>query len=244
MKKSKPISMDRRIILIDAARGGAVMAMIFYHLGFDLNYLHWIHQNLNYDLRWMTARSLILGSFLLTMGASTALAENHQVSRRRRWERVGKIAAAAALVTAGSWMVVPNTAIYVGTLHAIALMSLILLLFPIAALPAGILGVGMIALGNICSTPLFNHSALAWFGLMTYKPLTLDYVPLLPWFGVCLVGYGIMKTLTQKGWSSNPPHVRLPGAFLWMGRHSLPIYLLHEPLLLGILIPVTCLLKP
>lgn len=239
-----PASMPtlQRIPLIDGLRGVAIVAMIAYHFSYDLNYLKWIQQDLIHDLRWIIARTLILGSFLLAVGASAALAEHGRVDAHKRWMRIGRIALAALLVTAGSWTMFPNSAIYFGTLHAIAVMSAILLLCPLPPAVAGLLGLGALALGNAVAAPVFNTPALAWIGLMTYKPLTEDYVPLLPWFGVCLLGYALMKTALARNLPL--PAMRLPRWLLRTGQHSLLIYLLHQPILLGILIPLTRLLHP
>ena len=218
--------------------------MIFYHFGFDLNYLGWIHYQINYDLRWLIARSLILGTFLFTAGASLALAENQQKNLKQQWLRIAKIGAAALLVTAGSWLLFPDSAIYFGTLHAIALMCVLLLIIPLPAYLAVILGLVALGLGNGYAHAVFDHPGLAWLGLMTYKPQTEDYVPMLPWFGICLIGYAIAKTLARQFLIKRLSEIRrLPLFLIWMGRNSLVIYLLHQPMLLGILIPVTHLLK-
>ena len=235
----------QRLALIDTIRGGAIVAMVCYHFGFDLNYLGWIHQQINNDPRWLAARALILGTFLLTVGFSLALAEGQSKNMTWKLARIGKIGAAAMVVTVGSWLVFPASAIYFGTLHAIALMSLVLLLFPLRAGPACCFGVIIIWLGNAYANTIFDHPALAWIGLMSHKPLTEDYVPMLPWFGVCLIGYAAAKALTQyKALGKLAKIQRLPRFLQWLGRHSLAIYLLHQPLLLGILIPATHLLRP
>lgn len=232
----------QRLALIDALRGGAILAMAAYHFGFDLNYLGWIHHHINDDPRWLAARALILGTFLFTVGIGLALAEERSLARKLT--RIGKIGAAAALVTAGSWLVFPASTIYFGTLHAIALMSLILLLLPLAVWPAGILGVIAVGFGNAYANAIFDHPGLAWIGLMTHKPLTEDYVPMLPWFGVCLIGYAVTKALIQhKSIDKLAKIQRLPRFLQWLGRHSLAFYLLHQPVLLGILIPATQLLR-
>lgn len=234
----------QRLALIDAIRGGAILAMACYHFGFDLNYLGWIHHHINDDPRWLVARALILGTFLFTVGISLALAEGQLKSISLKLLRIGKIGAAAVLVTGGSWLVFPASAIYFGTLHAIALMSLILLLLPLPAWPAGILGVVAIGLGNGYANTIFDHPGLAWIGLMTHKPLTEDYVPMLPWFGVCLIGYAVTKTLIQHKSLGKLAEIRhMPRLLPWLGRHSLAFYLLHQPVLLGILIPATHLLR-
>ena len=217
--------------------------MIFYHLGFDLNYLGWIHYDINDDPRWLAARALILGSFLTIVGASLALAEIQQKDLQQKLLRTGKIAAAAVLVTAGSWIFLPGWTIYFGALHAIALMSFVVLLQPLQTWLAGLLGLVAIGLGNSYSHPVFDFPGLAWLGLMTHKPQTLDYVPMMPWFGVCLIGYAAAKLSIRQQPSENPAkQSRATLTLAWLGRHTLAIYLLHQPLILGILIPVTHLL--
>lgn len=221
------------------------MVMIFYHFGFDLNYLGWLHYRINYDLRWLIWRSLILGTFLFTVGVSLALAEAQQKSLKSQLVRIARLGAAALLVTAGSWMFFPNSAIYFGTLHAITLMCLLLLLCPLPAYLASILGLGAIWLGNSYASVVFDQPGLAWLGLMTHKPQTEDYVPMLPWFGICLIGYALAKVLRMRNMIGKLAEFRrVPPALVWIGRNSLLIYLVHQPLLLGILIPVTRWLRP
>lgn len=218
--------------------------MIVYHFGFDLNYLGWLHQQINSDPRWLTARALILGTFLFTAGASFALAEAWGVSLKTQLARISRILAAALLVTAGSWLAFPNSAIYFGVLHAIAVMSVLLLGMPKGAWPACLLGMATILLGNVYANGLFDQPGLAWIGFMTRKPITEDYVPILPWFGICLIGYGLTHEMVRRRLFKTLEQVQPRPRFLvWMGRHSLAIYLLHQPVLLGILIPLTHLLR-
>ena len=233
-----------RIALIDALRGAAVAAMILYHFGFDLNYLGWLHYSINSDLRWLTARALILSTFLVSVGASFALAEAAGSPLKNQLARIARILAAALLVTAGSWLAFPNSAIYFGTLHAIAVMSVLLLAVPKGVWPACILGLAALVAGNVFANAIFDAPGLAWIGLMTHKPVTEDYVPILPWFGACLIGYGLANRLVGHPRVNDLARIAPRPRFLvWLGRHSLAIYLLHQPLLLGILIPLTRLLK-
>lgn len=238
-KGSDSGSAAARVALIDALRGGAVIAMIVYHLGFDLDMLGWIEQDINHDPVWLTARALILGTFLFAVGVSFALGEHAQTPLRAKLTRSGRIAAAALLVTVASWVVFPQSAIYFGTLHAIAVISLVLLVVPRGVWPAGALGAAAIAVGVLCSHSIFDHPSLAWIGLMTHKPLTEDYVPLLPWLGVSLIGYAVAHAMLQRQLLGALTRIAPPRGLSWTGRHSLAIYLLHQPLLLAGLIPLS-----
>ncbi|MEO6024053.1 MAG: heparan-alpha-glucosaminide N-acetyltransferase domain-containing protein, partial [Burkholderiales bacterium] len=73
-------------------------------------------------------------------------------------------------------------------------------------------------------------------GLMTTKPITEDYVPLLPWFGMVLigvaVGHWIKARAPFKDWRARSLVTK---ALVWGGRHSLILYLLHQPIFIGLL---------
>ena len=234
-----------RLGWLDGLRGAAVLAMIVYHFGFDLNYLGWIHQNLNEDRAWLMARTVILGSFLFLAGASFALAQQRSVQLRQHLTRIAKIAAAALLVTVGSRLTFPESAIYFGTLHAIAVMGLLLMALPKWGWGLCLMGALVIGIDLIYADAIFNHPALSWLGLRTFKPVTEDYVPLIPWFGACLLGCGAMRVALRTGALArrSGADVMPPSWLAWTGRHSLAIYLIHQPLLLGTLIPLSKLLR-
>lgn len=251
IRKASATPPPQRQHWLDALRGMAVLAMMAYHFGFDLNFLGWLHQDLEHDLRWQIARWLILGCFLFSVGASHALAVAQHSSLRKQGRRLLKIAISAALVTAGSYLLFPQSTIWFGTLHAIAVMSLLLIgMHPLRLEATTLLLIAAIAIaiGNLVSHPLFNAPQLAWIGLMTHAPFTEDYVPLLPWFGACLAGTAFMQWRLQHKPTHAMTALKMPGGagagLRWMGRHSLTIYLLHQPVLLGILIPMSKLFPP
>jgi uncharacterized membrane protein len=227
--------------VLDFARGLALLAMVVYHFCFDLAWNGWITADLGEDWRWVAFRIPILGSFLFIAGMSLALAMARGQSERSYWRRVGIITAAALLVTAGSYAMFPDSFIYFGVLHAIALMSVLARPLLPSRDALFIIGIAIVVAGTTIAFPLFDRPPLHWIGLMTFKPRTEDYVPLFPWFGVFLIGAAAGIRLAQSvqrsaslstglaGWTPPRPldWVRV------LGRHTLFVYLVHQPILLG-----------
>jgi uncharacterized membrane protein len=60
-------------------------------------------------------------------------------------------------------------------------------------------------------------------------------VPLAPWAGVVLVGIALGHALARSGFRAVAPLATAPVALRWLGRHSLPVYMVHQPILLGVL---------
>ncbi|HET9112887.1 MAG TPA: heparan-alpha-glucosaminide N-acetyltransferase [Burkholderiales bacterium] len=233
-----------RWLPIDIVRGMAVILMVCYHFSFDLNYFGIIHQAFNYSVFWLTLRALIVTCFLVVVGISLELAAD--AGNRHYWIRIGKLVAAALAVTGGSYLMFPQSYIYFGILHLIAAASLIARLFLPFYRFNLLLGCVIVALGIGYSNPLFDQPWLQWIGLMTYKPVTEDYVPLFPWLGVVFIGLFLGKTLLRMRAKRTLPATRQNKQILapsaealtipaWMGQHSLAIYLLHQPVLLGLL---------
>ena len=209
--------------------------MIAYHFCFDLRYFGAARWDFEHDMRWLAARSTILSSFLLIAGVSAVLA-NARPSPLSHWLRhVATIAGAALLVTAGSYVLFPQSFIWFGVLHAIALS--LLLAKPLLARPwvAAITGVVVIVAGLVYANPAFDNRVLGFIGFMTHKPMTEDYVPLFPWFGVLLIGVALGHALARTRFAALAPLGRLPGFLSFLGRHSLVVYLVHQPLMMLLL---------
>ncbi|WP_428623026.1 heparan-alpha-glucosaminide N-acetyltransferase [Sedimenticola sp.] len=232
-----------RLAIIDALRGVALLLMFAYHFCFDLNYYGFTHFDFNHDSFWLSARSVIVSLFLLLVGISLQLANAHGIRWHSVWRRLLMLAAAAGGVTIASAMLFPNSYIFFGILHFIAVASLLGLAFLRYRWLALFAGIGLLWLGLGFSDPLFNRPPFQWIGLMTYKPITEDYVPLLPWFGVVLLGIFVGSCLPTVGgkfasWQGTAgawPLLRLAG------RHSLLLYLIHQPILLALLYLITLL---
>jgi uncharacterized membrane protein len=231
------VSAAARVPEVDSMRGIAFVAMAIYHFCFDLRYFGFLRADLEHDWRWITARTLILSTFLLVAGVSAVLADRqHPGGTSWRWlARIGVIAAAALAVSAGSYLMFPQTWIWFGVLHAIAVSLLIarpLLRRPALAAAAG---VAIIVTGVALQNAAFDNRTLGWLGFMTAKPPTEDYVPLFPWTGVLLLGIAAGHALVRMRFVVLAPLSRAPAVLGFLGRHSLAVYLLHQPILIGAL---------
>jgi uncharacterized membrane protein len=105
-----------------------------------------------------------------------------------------------------------------------------------------------LALPRLVQHPFFDSRATNWLGLVTYKPITEDYVPLLPWLGVMWWGMaatqwllvrhpGCMASAGNPGQSGDNPGLvaTFRSALARLGRWSLTFYMLHQPILIGAL---------
>ncbi len=223
-----------RIAGIDALRGLALVAMITYHFAFDLAHFGVAPWNFYRDPFWLHARTVILSSFLLVAGISLVLANRAGMPQRHFWTHVARIAGCALLVTAATLVVFPRSFIAFGVLHAIAVC--LVLGRPLVRRPrlALALGAAVIVAGNVVSAPAFDAPALRWIGFVTRRPATEDFVPLFPWAGVVFVGIALGHALARTEFAAVAPLARAPRLLHRLGRHSLAVYMLHQPLLMAI----------
>ncbi|WP_119157584.1 DUF1624 domain-containing protein [Caldimonas tepidiphila] len=227
----------QRFDRLDALRGAAVVWMAVFHFCFDLATLGFTRQNFYEDPFWTVQRTLIVTLFLLCAGAGQAVALRQGQGWPRFWRRWAQVAGCALLVTAGSMLMFPRSYISFGVLHAIAVMLVLLRL----AAPLGrglwLLGALALALPWLVQHPFFDTRLTNWVGLVTRKPVTEDYVPLLPWIGVMAWGLAGARWLLahRAGWMAGPLWRPLHGLAV-LGRHSLSFYMLHQPVLIGALL--------
>ncbi|MFT4194297.1 DUF1624 domain-containing protein [Ottowia sp.] len=230
---------------LDALRGLAMLWMTAYHFCFDLNHFGHLRQNFYDDPFWTWQRTGIVSLFLLCAGAGQALA----VAQGQGWPRFGRrwaqVAGCALLVSAGSWWMFPRGWISFGVLHGMAAMLIVVrwglvrgwLRGAVPWVAGAVLVLAAPWLGELLRTQApptmqaaFDSRWLNWLGVVTRKPPTEDYVPLLPWLGVMLWGVALAQRL--------PAWPRLPGAagLAVLGRWSLGYYMLHQPVLIGLLL--------
>ncbi len=228
-----------RYQLIDILRGVAIALMVFYHFCYDLTYFQLSGFDFYRDPFWLNLRTLIVSLFLGLVGVSLVLAVEHGINKRRYFKRLGLLVLFALAISINSYFMFPGRTIVFGILHFIAFASVAGLLFVRWPLVSLLLGIGLISLDRIYQHAFFDQAWVHWLGLMTHKPATEDYVPVIPWFGVVLIGIFIGHQVQKaaslqfvKTWQSNSPLAR---GLALAGRHSLLIYVLHQPFLFGVL---------
>lgn len=236
---------------LDALRAVAIVWMAVFHFCFDLNHFghFWPRQNFYTDPFWTVQRSCIVSLFMFCAGLSQAVAVQAGQSWPRFWRRWAQVAGCAVLVSLGSAWMFPRSWISFGVLHGLALMLIVTRLLATRLPGAGrgdlvlvLLGALALLLPRWWTDPLFDNRWLNWTGLVTRKPVTEDYVPLLPWLGVMLWG------LAAGRWALRVRPSLMAGALpsplrplAVLGRWSLSFYMVHQPVFIGALMAYAAL---
>ena len=238
-----------RIPAIDAIRGVAMLAMMVFHLGWDLVLVGLPSVPADNALFWQAFPRGIVSAFLLIAGVSLVLAHRAGFDRRRFWRRFGVLALAAGIVTAVTWAVFPDSFIFFGVLHAMAAFSLVgLALLTARVRVLVVLAACVLAIGMAVREEVFQHPGLIWLGLAAVPPASNDFVPPFPFLAVFLAGMalgriGLDRGWFAAGWTRWPATGPVGGGLRWLGRWSLVIYLGHQPLFLAVLFGAVWLLR-
>ncbi len=235
----------RRFDSIDTLRGVAILWMTVYHFCFDLNHFGWLKQNFYVDPFWTWQRTAIVSLFLFCAGLGQAVALAQGQRWGRFWKRWAQVAGCAMLVTAGSYWMYPRSFIYFGVLHGIALMLVVVRLtggwgrwlWLAGALAILAKPFAEMAHGQWTGLDFLNGPAWNWLGLVSRKPITEDYVPLIPWLGIMWWGVAAGQWLLarRRHWVQKRMPTRT-APLAWLGRWSLSWYMVHQPVLMGTLL--------
>lgn len=230
-----------RIWEIDFLRGLSILLVIGYHLLFDLGEFAGVRRFLGFttDLSttaWTIAQNFFAGTFVVLSGVASTLT-------RSNLRRGAKLLLISFAVTAATYLFDPGSAVWFGILQCLAVS---MLLYGAAFARTGAAacaawGAAVLALGALM--PAIKRALAVrfdWllpFGLHGPAFSSYDYFPLIPWFGLFLVGAALGKSVYASRRSLLPWH--LPTTFVNLaGRYSLWIYLLHQPLIMGVLYAV------
>lgn len=235
----------KRIAFLDEMRGSLILLVVLYHLLFDISLFFpaareglWL---LAPGYEWL--RAVVPGLFIALCGISCHLSHNNL--------RRGLLTAALALgITAVSLLILPESPIRYGILHLLA--TCILLYLPLSRLlrrvPAvpGILicllifcftlrlQYGMIGISSVLPASLWNRDFLFFLGFPHDSMLSADYFPLMPWGFLFAAGAFGGRALAE-GRAPRFFYRSHSTGMAVIGRHTLPVYLLHQPVWFGLL---------
>jgi uncharacterized membrane protein len=233
----------QRFFEVDALRGLAVIAMVAFHSFFALDFLAGYSFELGSGLLLLIGRFASI-SFVFLAGLSLPLSYNRAVKKLHGLALFSKylfrgiwIFSLGMAITLVSLLAFPQYAIFFGVLHCIGLS--IILAFPFLRLRGAnfFLGWLFVIAGLFLWNLSFQSPLLLWLGFKPVLFQSLDYFPLLPWFGLVLLGVFAGNELYPEG----KRRFSIPSlsaglgmkSLCFLGRHSLVIYFLHFPILVA-----------
>jgi uncharacterized membrane protein len=235
-----------RLWEVDTVRGIAVVLMVFYHFVFDLAYFD-VYAADMYRGPWQVFARSIGTTFIVVMGVSLTLRHNRLRLELGQGKLFRKYLARGAtlvgwgmVITVVTYFVVGRGFVVFGILHLLGLSTV--LAFPFLRSRWSSLAGGLVVLGvGFYVNQLVSEGPwLIWLGVQEFGRFMVDWYPMFPWFGFALVGAFLGFTL----WPGGRRRFGLPDlsqtapvrGLTFLGRHSLLIYLIHQPILFGILI--------
>lgn len=238
---------SNRLHLLDALRGFLMINMIAYHGMWDLVYLFGVKANWYSGTPKYLWQQFICWSFILLSGYCWSLSRNHL----RRGLLVFGGGAVVSLVTC---VLMPENRILFGILTCIGSCVLLMSLFEkllkkCPDVPGLICSFVLFALLRNCHKGslgferfviaplpewLYRNNFTAYLGFPQPGFFSTDYFPLIPWLFLFLAGYFLNRTLTRLDLSRKLfSRGRVP-VLNAIGRNSLLVYLLHQPILYGL----------
>lgn len=228
-----------RIFTLDLMRSLAIVLMVIFHFIYDLKFFSIIETDIPDGDGWQQFRWLIVSLFFLCLGASLHLTHRRVFQTKKYLVRFLQIALSALVISLGSYYFIRDNWIFFGVLHFLAFASLIAIMFIRLPQLALLIGAGLMAVGAMQIVPTRWPFYLFFDDLPGY---TNDYVAIVPWLGMVLIGVYLGST----DWFQKDPcrpwfKTSTKHLLATPGQHSLIIYLSHQPILMGTLYMVTAL---
>lgn len=217
------IKQNFRSPFLDILRGFTVVLMIIFHFSFDLDYFGLIQVDIIKDPFWYFFPRLIVFLFLFVTGMALAITHRNGFLIKPFLKRLMLIVFWAAVVSAATFFLFPDSWIYFGTLHAIVVISCFTI--PFLKWPR----VSLVVALALFIPSVFFDVTLPWFQL---PHSSWDYISPFPWMGASLLGIFAV----HKGLQFIPvKESEISKALSFLGKHSLFVYLIHQPILFGLL---------
>ncbi len=211
-----------RYPLVDQLRGVAVVLMIIYHFAYNLTMYKYIPYSAIFDWPLFLVQRVCIISFLVCVGVSLCLVHANGIRWGSFARREVQVGGAALLVSLATYVSYSQSWVYFGILHFITTASLVALLFVRRPTLAGVVGLAILL------PYWFWDKTIPWFTL-SHSPF--DYVPMFPWLAYVLLGIVAYHIGAHRWWCL--PASQGARVLEFTGRHTLIIYLLHQPVLMA-----------
>jgi len=215
-----------RIDELDSLRATALVLMLVLNFVTDLN--HFGIMNTETGDQWWWLARIAASLFVGISGVSYFLAHRLEYDFTKTSGRTKRLIFWAFVITIITYIFEPSAYVRFGVLHLLALASIVA--FPVARKPEFALGIGLILL----IIPLSSNSNLVWLGLRETGFIAVDYFPLNPWLGIFFIGLALASRIYPEG--KPLTEIQWPEKWLWFGRNTLTIYVIHQPILIGLLV--------
>ncbi len=220
---------SRRVPQIDLLRGLAVLMMVVFHLKWGLSYFG-MNPPAPFDGFWNLFQKATGSLFIALVGVSLVLSHSSSASPGKYLSRGVRIFGYGLIVTLGSLVFKPEGFVFFGVLHFIGLA--IVLAFPFIRFTwlNLLLGATLLVAGIQLQSMSFDFPWLVWLGLW-HPVYTIDIYPVLPWMGVVFLGMFAGRIMVRGGRPDMTEAGRRRSRTLrYLGRHALPAYFIHLPL--------------
>ena len=228
--------MPERILWIDVIRGVSILAMITFHFAFDLMYFGFAKSDLIYQPDWRLFERMIAFSFLFIAGLSLFITHGSLIKWNSFIKRYGVTAICAVLISTVTYVLFNGDMIRFGILHAISVSGLIsLLLLRLNSFFLALLAVIIFLINLIIPQPVEGDYFWQWLIYTNETPHSLDYRPIIPWITPFILGMASYQLFKKWGLLETSKIIiyRELSILSWLGRNSLIIYLIHQPILFG-----------
>ena len=237
-----------RIRTLDFLRATAVLAMIFYHFVYDLGDFGYVNLITVVNGYWKLFAQSIGCSFLFLSGVSFWMMANKEINWVKYFKRLTVLLFASLLISLVTYLQFGQAFIFFGILHLLVACSILaILIYRLPVIIILALGIFSIIVPEYYQTStyyndaLFSTRYLAWTGLYAGKTGSVDFYAFMPWSGAFIFGLALAKMFIKPNffnYSSPLSFKEEKTSFtlklmFWVGRNSLLVYLIHQPILYG-----------
>jgi uncharacterized membrane protein len=247
------MKIKNRYLEIDFIKGFFIICVVVFHFLWDLNFFYDFRINL-YGVIGSFFQKLGACSFFLINGITSVLQKNFQknsynfITALKRGIRLLIFAIFLSLIVNYFY---PQNKIIFGVIHSLAVCSIIIYPFLSKKLLALFVGILIIILNKYISTLIVSNKFLIPIGIRYFGFSSVDYFPLVPWFGVSLIGSFLGNFFYNEDFdfkSFSDFFLKKKDNFFFktliiLGQNSFIIYILHQPILYAIFILISKIFK-